>query len=124
MDCFQDFCLACDKQCTEGSYCSQACRLAELEKASNAPTSPTTPAGFEPSYALLTAYGFPFQDQKKFSVQSEKALSPSSSRTSLSSTTSSSSSGTGLTKQARAELQDYFTSFDQTRAAKRRSSLR
>ena len=70
MDCFQDFCLACDKQCTEGSYCSQACRLAELERASNAPTSPTTPAGFENSYALSSAYGFPPQDQKRFSMSS------------------------------------------------------
>jgi hypothetical protein len=51
-------------------------------------------------------------------------LTPSSSRTSLSSASSSSPSGTGLSKQARAALQDYFSSFDQTRAAKRRSSLR
>ena len=29
-----DFCLTCDRQTTGGAYCSQACRLADLEKAS------------------------------------------------------------------------------------------
>ncbi|KAJ4294646.1 hypothetical protein N0V90_008337 [Kalmusia sp. IMI 367209] len=38
-----DFCLSCDRQIAEGgAYCSQACRLADLEKASNA--GPQTPS--------------------------------------------------------------------------------
>jgi len=46
-----DFCLACDKQTTEGAYCSQACRAADLHMAeahrlhtgqSTAPSSPPT----------------------------------------------------------------------------------
>ncbi|KAK5173215.1 hypothetical protein LTR16_011681, partial [Cryomyces antarcticus] len=41
MDWSPDFCLGCDKQATDGSYCSQACRLADLEKAgASAPATP------------------------------------------------------------------------------------
>ncbi|KAL1586747.1 hypothetical protein WHR41_04519 [Cladosporium halotolerans] len=134
MDCFQDFCLACDKQC-EGSYCSQSCRLADLEKAPTSASTPTTPRsehGWDsahPGYVLTPAYNFTERDDKRLSTSSSsssaaRALTPSSSRTSLSSTSSSSVPSAGLSKQARAALQDYFSSFDQTRAAKRRSSLR
>lgn len=54
MDCFQDFCLACDKQSSgSGPYCSQACRLADLERANtSAPTSPTSPSS--PSHSRLS----------------------------------------------------------------------
>jgi len=40
-----DYCLACDKQTECETYCSQSCRLADLEKSSNwsGSTSPTTP---------------------------------------------------------------------------------
>ena len=31
MDCFGDFCLVCDKQTNGSPFCSQACRLAELD---------------------------------------------------------------------------------------------
>ncbi|GAB7330217.1 hypothetical protein MBLNU13_g01878t1 [Cladosporium sp. NU13] len=132
MDCFQDFCLACDKQC-EGSYCSQSCRLADLERAPQSGcSSPTTEhsswESSQPGYVLTPAYNFTERDHKRLSTSSSSSsgpsLTPSSSRTSLSSASSSSPSGIGLSKQARAALQDYFSSFDQTRAAKRRSSLR
>jgi hypothetical protein len=33
MEWSHDFCLSCDRQIAEGAYCSQACRLADLEKA-------------------------------------------------------------------------------------------
>jgi hypothetical protein len=41
-----DFCLACDRQTTGGVYCSQACRLADLEQSSprSEPVSPIRPA--------------------------------------------------------------------------------
>ena len=134
MDCFQDFCLACDKQC-EGSYCSQSCRLADLEKAPcSGSASPLSHAAWEstqPGYVLTPAYNFTERDEKRLSTSSAssssytaRGLTPSSSRTSLSSASGSSSSNTGLSKQAREALEDYFSSFDQTRAAKRRSSLR
>ena len=40
-----DYCLACDKQTECGTYCSQSCRLADLEKSSNwsGSASPTIP---------------------------------------------------------------------------------
>jgi hypothetical protein len=41
MDWSHDFCLWCDTQTLAGSlYCSQACRLADLEKPGSSPTSP------------------------------------------------------------------------------------
>lgn len=134
MDCFQDFCLACDKQCTEGPYCSQSCRLSDLEKAGSNPSSPLATANSRldrvsssSGFTLSSGYGFPDQSERKQSTQSglaERSLSPSSSRSSLSSTTSAASNGNAISKQARAELHDYYSSFDQMRAAKRRSSVR
>lgn len=80
MDCFHDFCLACDRESTNGTYCSQACRLADLEKAaSSSPTSPGLPSSSPPQqqpsssswasshlgsgsgYFLPRAYKFPDQ---------------------------------------------------------------
>jgi ECL1/2/3 zinc binding proteins len=42
MDCFGDFCLACDKQTNGTPFCSQACRLAELDHSlsTSEPASP------------------------------------------------------------------------------------
>ncbi|OAX80082.1 hypothetical protein ACJ72_05591 [Emergomyces africanus] len=40
-----DFCLVCDRQTLGGAYCSQACRLAEMDgcaPAGSEPSSPTT----------------------------------------------------------------------------------
>jgi len=52
MDCFHDFCLACDKQ-SNGPYCSQTCRLADLERASNStPTTPISPSA--PTHSRLS----------------------------------------------------------------------
>lgn len=41
-----DYCLACDKQTECETYCSQSCRLADLEKSSNwsGSASPITPS--------------------------------------------------------------------------------
>lgn len=42
MDCFGDFCLACDNQTDGTPFCSQSCRLAELDHSlsSSEPASP------------------------------------------------------------------------------------
>lgn len=48
MDWSPSFCLACDRQTDGNVYCSEACRLAEYEVASNAgstASSPTSPRG-------------------------------------------------------------------------------
>ncbi|KAI9711430.1 MAG: hypothetical protein M1812_007175 [Candelaria pacifica] len=45
MDWAQDFCLSCDKQTSGEAYCSQACRLVDIEQSvSTSPTSPSTTA--------------------------------------------------------------------------------
>lgn len=160
MDCFQDCCLFCDRDSPDGPYCTQQCRMADMEKASvSNPGSPTSPSTFridqkrDARYQLSPAFNFnqertpgydapavtdskrprssyfmwssPSQQQERPSPE-ERSLSPSSSRTSLSSTTSASSitSRGGFLPQTNKELQDYYSLFDQARAAKRKSSTR
>ncbi|CZT24690.1 uncharacterized protein RCC_10417 [Ramularia collo-cygni] len=160
MDCFQDCCLFCDRDSPDGPYCSQHCRMADMEKSSiSNSSSPTSPSAFrtelkrDARYQLSPALNFnqertpgydapaatdskrprssyfmwstPAQQHEHISSE-ERSLSPSSSRTSLSSTTSASSlnSRSGFLPQTKKELQDYYSLFDQARAAKRRSSTR
>lgn len=57
MDCFPDYCLTCDKQITDGIYCSQTCRLTDLERAGSSPSSPSTAQPFSlASASLLSAF--------------------------------------------------------------------
>lgn len=179
MECFNDFCLACDKQSPHGgAYCSQACRLADLETANaTMTTSPsstfhraystpgsayqtystsgsayqtysTSGSGFHnhstpgsgyqlphahsfspkstgPSSRPTSSY-FPLQYSHADAASVPRALTPSSSRTSLSSTMSTSISSTqgGLSERAKAELRSYYNSFDKVKESKRRSSTR
>lgn len=52
-----DFCLACDRQIAEGAYCSQACRLADLEPSgASEPSSPSWPAFSAQSLAPRPAH--------------------------------------------------------------------
>lgn len=60
MDWTLDFCLSCDRQTSNGAYCSQSCRLMDIERAglnsptivmATAPVSRTTPAFTYPSAA-------------------------------------------------------------------------
>ena len=57
-----DYCLACDKQTAGETYCSQSCRLADLEASStwSGSTSPTTPGPSPswPSYDPSRGSGF------------------------------------------------------------------
>lgn len=153
MDCFLDFCLACDKQTTDGLYCSQACRLADMEKAGTSATP--TPTAIEhiswPTSQLDSSSVFhlppavDFNTRKTSTVASPESnvdegyqvnhsnqnsfhslphrLTPSSSRSSLSSASESGRTQTAvaISEQARHELRDYFSAFDQTREMKRRS---
>ena len=57
MDCFPDYCLACDRQIIDGLYCSQTCRLTDLERAGSTPTSPLASQPFSlASASLLSAF--------------------------------------------------------------------
>ncbi|TAQ84762.1 hypothetical protein B7494_g6906 [Chlorociboria aeruginascens] len=120
MDWSPDFCLACDRQTDGNVYCSEACRLAEYEKASGSPaSSPTSPRGplswpsrtakgtgffMEPAYNFSNAqpYGTtpsprtplfyqPSRPRSSPVTFSKPVLTPSSSQSSLSSLQSTSS---------------------------------
>jgi len=169
MDCFPDYCLACDKQIVDGLYCSQACRLADLERAGSTPTSPLTPLSVSLASAQWDAaslndactfqlapasdfaprtsspvqgrlnssisFSSPFSSQPgtqqsapqhtySAPVTPRRSLTPSSSRSSLSSNSSSLHSlrvSGGLSEEAKNELKSYFDSFDHIRERRRRS---
>ncbi|ORY11092.1 hypothetical protein BCR34DRAFT_565669 [Clohesyomyces aquaticus] len=62
-----DFCLSCDRQIAEGTYCSQACRLADLEKAGN--NEPTTPSALSCSASSSgSSHGFYLPPALNFSA--------------------------------------------------------
>lgn len=145
-----DFCLSCDKQTTDGAYCSQACRLADLEKAGN--SEPTSPTGFSASsygsnassgsgFYLSPAINFSAYKSTPHSPRtvsqpsyftsysttgqskssSQRILASPSSRTSLNSIQSSTTtSNQAISEQAMHQLRGYVYSFDQTRDYKRR----
>jgi len=147
-----DYCLACDKQTQGDTYCSQSCRLADLEASSDwsGPTSPTMNSPSEASkgsgFQLPPAINFSaykssttllssaasqatspltsyFTSHTPTQVAATKTLTPSSSSSSLSSTKSVSSQVNQLSEQARNELLGYSNSFDNVRNWKRRMNL-
>jgi len=165
MDWSHDFCLSCDRQIAEGAYCSQACRLADLEKAGT--SEPATPMNFSSSASSTSSYtssspgfclppavnfaaykittrldppptspnysvapgSYSYQPASSsattacgYSSPPKRSLTPSSSRSSLSSV-SSSQPTQGLSIKAANELRGYVSSFDQVRDLKRRLTL-
>ncbi|KAM3420950.1 hypothetical protein BST61_g4182 [Cercospora zeina] len=132
MDCLQDFCLHCDRDSPDGPYCSQKCKLADLEQSNaSSPPSPTPHAernwtqmphndAAPPSSSTRPRSSYFLYAQQP----AERHLTPSSSRTSLTSTSSYSTASGGYSTEAKAQLNDYFSSLDQAKAAKRRSSTR
>ena len=103
-----DFCLVCDRQTLGGPYCSQTCRLAELDR-----PVPDDDASQKPSHSRSsTAESHP-------ATRSARSLSASSSQTSLSSLRSHASNA-ALSDHLQDELRDYASSFDPVRDLKRR----
>jgi hypothetical protein len=169
MDCFQDFCLNCDRQVSGGAYCSQSCKLADLEKG-NTPSSPviatstaatsssppsssqhhtrsltapststisdkytlredwtrtyTQPTPADDVRSPQTSYFMRTSDNNQPTSQgpNARALTPSSSRSSLASSTSGAHNSNLISDQAKLELQEYFNAFDHAKASKRRQS--
>lgn len=142
-----DFCLVCDQQTFGGAYCSQACRLAELDQLSSdhGPSSPTASnagkgvtenmplnSAMDPTTHRYSAAGFGQPMATPISrghsnllsdvtPSSSRVLCLSSSQTSLSSLQSASSSQPlALSDRVRDELRDYASCFDQVRDWKRR----
>lgn len=156
-----DYCIACERQTSGGAYCSQTCRLADLDPSlsSSEPSSPTDPqftawttsnrsstAGFflppafnfsayrsnpssAPTSRPVSMTNFSSQTAASSALSymttlsqtdsSPRVLTPSSSRSSLTSVQSS-SAGDAISSQARSNLQDYTNSFDQVRDWRRR----
>lgn len=112
-----DYCLVCDRQTLGGPYCSQTCRLSEMDHvASETLRSPTTTKSPTHSQSETATAGTSTHSSRNLS----RALSPSSSQTSLSSLRSNSSLNSILSDRFQNELRDYASSFDQVRDLKRR----
>jgi hypothetical protein len=58
-----DYCLYCDKQTLGGLYCSQTCRLADLENSESTPTSPGLAVESDSLWGINAA-SFDFQSSK------------------------------------------------------------
>lgn len=90
MDWSHDFCLSCDRQISQsdhGAYCSQQCRLADLERASTSSSSPTSEAaGWSTAQAAaVSSQGFYLPPALNFSsYSSRQPVSAGSSPTSRS----------------------------------------
>lgn len=146
MDCFPDFCLGCDKTASDGFYCSESCRLSDIERSGSGPTSPADTISSSSSYnqfsfspiynqppsrypppptksissTSLGSRAYPTQHHHSHSESSSphRVLSPSSSRSSL----KSNGTTTDLVSEVAAkELLNYFNAFDRTRDQRRRS---
>jgi hypothetical protein len=98
-----DFCLVCDRQTLGAPYCSQTCRLAELDVEGSS----------RRSSEASTHWSETAQAQAEIQPQ---ILSASSSQTSLSSLKST----PNVADRLQDELRDYASSFDQVRDLKRR----
>lgn len=163
-----EVCLVCENQIFEGHYCSQTCRLADLDRAGSSPASPLTPVTFASpiaswasshlgggtgfylppalnfdTYKISTGNKTPLATSPRGAAQApqpyqhspqgtplqastpHRILSPSSSRSSLTSsalTGISSQTSDGLSEQAKNELRDYVNAFDHTREWRRYSN--
>lgn len=98
MDWSPDYCLSCDRQISQsghGAYCSQSCRLADLERAScrSGSSSPQAGASSSPSWSgpnMGSGAGFYLPPPLNFSAisgrQTSSAASSPTTRSPLSST--------------------------------------
>ncbi|EED20318.1 conserved hypothetical protein [Talaromyces stipitatus ATCC 10500] len=129
-----DFCLVCDQQTSgAGPYCSQSCRLADLDQngsessVSSYPVYLSSKSTLQPKTSSSSTAGrqsIGKRTTSSFSSTSSNdqssSLTSTSSQTSLSSLTSTLTPSAALSNQVRHELQDYSKSFDQVRDWKRR----
>lgn len=120
MDCFGDFCLTCDAQTNGSAFCSQACQLAELDNYTT--SSPPSPTQYDASAvrrpSARTNSGLYLPPAIDFSMYRLPASSNS-----IESIKSTKLAPRRISEQARNNLNDYVTSFDQTRTLRRRISM-
>ncbi|KAJ5684816.1 uncharacterized protein N7477_001161 [Penicillium maclennaniae] len=110
-----DFCLVCDRQTSGGPYCSQSCRLVELDRTS--PEDSLQPRKATKSHSH--SHSRSSTADSNIDMRSARSLSASSSQTSLSSLRSHASNAT-ISDHLQDELRDYASSFDPVRDLKRR----
>lgn len=136
-----DFCLVCDQQTSgAGPYCSQSCRLADLDQNASDSSLSSYPVYLSAKSAIQPKTSSVSSTQSRSSTASRRfignrssssfpsansserplSLASTSSQTSLSSLTGALSPSVALSTQVRHELQDYSKSFDQVRDWKRR----
>lgn len=84
MEWYHDFCLFCDKQTSEGAYCSQACRLADLERSGySEPVSPlnftsSQRSSWTPTYSTSSSKQFQLAPAVNFAACKSKSAATSS----------------------------------------------
>ncbi|KAJ5297995.1 hypothetical protein PENANT_c012G06540 [Penicillium antarcticum] len=111
-----DFCLVCDRQTLGAPYCSQTCRLAELDLESSDALSRRSS---QASTHWETGPSQRSESNARENAQPSRILSASSSQTSLSSLKSNASTS-NVADRLQDELRDYASCFDQVRDLKRR----
>jgi hypothetical protein len=125
VDFFGDFCLTCDCQTDGKSFCSQACRLAELDNYTNSePSSPVYDEG--PAFSQSSrrhesvSSGFSLPPAYNFAAHRSSSFSSLSTTATIGASVTKSSK---ITEQAKNDLRDYAGSFDHTRTLRRRVSM-
>ncbi|KAJ5466858.1 hypothetical protein N7475_004610 [Penicillium sp. IBT 31633x] len=117
-----DFCLVCDKQTLGAPYCSQTCRLAELDVLSDAGMLSRRSSEASTHWseaAQAQAEVVDAINARADAHNSSQSLSASSSQTSLTSLKSH-TSNSNVADRLQDELRDYASCFDQVRDLKRR----
>ena len=131
MDCIVDFCIGCDKTAVDGVYCSEKCRLADLERSGSVPSSPSHHHADHPNPFYTICFNTNFSliseevrlHRKRDTTQQSsyssphRDLSPASSRCSALMTPHAEPASEETAK----ELMNYFNAFDRTRELRRRS---
>ncbi|KAB8267277.1 hypothetical protein BDV30DRAFT_246708 [Aspergillus minisclerotigenes] len=127
------FCLACDRQTLRGPYCSQYCRLAELDLTKAIVID--TPVSVYPQRTQRTTTEIAAKTPRASTVKDHIGniplpsnrsstqswmISPSSSQTPLSSLKSHLSQDPTISDRVQDQLRDYASCLDQVRDLKRR----
>ncbi|KAJ5772812.1 hypothetical protein N7457_007708 [Penicillium paradoxum] len=118
-----DFCLVCDRQTMGAPYCSQTCRLAELDVISEDGMSSRRSSEASTHWSETTqaqAQAAETVNARADAHNPSRILFASSSQTSLSSLKSNTSNPSNVAHRLQDELRDYASCFDQVRDLKRR----
>jgi hypothetical protein len=88
LDWSPDFCLSCDRQSVSGgAYCSQSCRLADLERASGGSSTGSSPQSSPTSWAPPAPHGNGFYLPPPLNFSAGTGRQPASSASSPTSPT-------------------------------------